>query len=169
VTTRLNTDKPWIAIDTTKTGDRVCPGSIGGIQWQGLSYDPLTAMLYAPAADWCLITKEPVDMSRGWLTAIDVASGKVAWQHEAKRPVLAAVTSTSAGLVFGGEMTGDFLALDAKTGKELLRFYVGGPITGGTPTYMVDGKQYVAVMSGAANSFWQADRGSSTVVVFGLP
>lgn len=169
VTTRQNTDKEWIAIDTTKGGERVCPGSIGGIQWQGLSYNPLTNLLYAPAADWCSITKEPVSMSSGWLTALDAATGKVAWRYHAPRPVVSAVTSTSGGLVFAGELTGDFLAFDAKTGKELFRFNVGGPITGGTPTYMVDGKQYVAVMTGAANAFWQVEKGSATVVVFSEP
>jgi len=168
-TTRANTDKEWIAIDTTKTGERVCPGSIGGIQWQGLAYNPGTGLLYAPAADWCLMTREPVDQSRGWLTAIDGATGKVAWRYAAPRPMLSAVTTTSSGLVFAGEMTGDFLALGAKDGKVLFRFDVGGPITGGTPTYMVGDKQYVAVMTGAANAFWQAEKGSSTVVVFGLP
>jgi alcohol dehydrogenase (cytochrome c) len=169
VTTRANTDKPWIAIDTTKTGERVCPGSIGGIQWQGLAYNPGLGLLYANAADWCAITREPVEQSRGWLTALDASTGKVAWRYAAPRPMLSAVTATSSGLIFSGEMTGDFLAFDAKDGKELFRFDVGGPITGGTPTYMVDGKQYVAVMTGAANSFWQADKGSSTVVVFALP
>ncbi len=169
VTTRANTDKPWIAIDTTKGGERVCPGSIGGIQWQGPAYNPMTGMLYAAAADWCMITREPVEQSRGWLTAIDAASGKVAWRYPSERPMLSAVTTTSAGLVFAGEMTGDFLALDGKTGKVLYRFDTGGRITGGTPTYLAGGKQYVAVMSGAANFFWHPDPGSSTVVVFGLP
>ncbi len=82
--------------------------------------------------------------------------------------MLAAVTSTSAGLVFSGELSGDFDAFDAKDGKVLYRFNVGGPITGGVPSYMVGDKQYVAVMSGAANSFWRSAPGSSTVIVFGL-
>jgi alcohol dehydrogenase (cytochrome c) len=169
VTTRQNTDKPWIAIDVTKSGERVCPGAIGGIQWQGPAYNPGTKMLYVPAADWCLITKEPVEMSRGWLTAIDATTGKVAWRYAAKRPMLAAVTTTSAGVVFAGEITGDFLALDAKTGKVLYRFDTGGRITGGTPTYLVGGKQYVATVSGTANAFWHQAPGSSTVIVFALP
>ena len=168
VTTRQNTDKPWIAIDTTKGGERVCPGAIGGVQWNGPAWDPQTGMLYVNAADFCAITKDPTEKSTGWLTAIDAQNGKIAWKDSTLRPNLAAVTPTSAGLVFTGELTGDFDAFDAKDGKKLYSFNVGGPITGGVPTYAVDGKQYVAVMSGAANSFWRAAPGSSTVIVFAL-
>jgi alcohol dehydrogenase (cytochrome c) len=125
--------------------------------------------LFVDAADFCSITRDPTDKSTGWLTAIDTADGKVAWRYAAKRPMLSAVTATSTGLVFAGGLTGDFDAFDANDGKVLYTFNVGGPITGGTPTYVAGGKQYVAVMSGAANSFWRAPPGSSTVVVFGLP
>ena len=169
VTTRQNTDKPWIAIDTTKGGERVCPGAIGGVQWNGPAWSPLTGMLYVNAADFCAITKDPTEKSTGWLTAIDAANGKVAWKNSTVRPILAAVTPTSSGIVFTGELTGDFDAFDAKDGKKLYSFNVGGAITGGVPTYTVGGKQYVAVASGAANSFWRAAPGSSTIVVFALP
>jgi alcohol dehydrogenase (cytochrome c) len=169
VTTRQNTDKPWIAIDTTKGGERVCPGAIGGVQWNGPAYSPLTNMLYVNAADFCAITKDPIEKSTGWLTAIDAATGKVAWRYASERPMLSAVTSTSAKLVFAGELTGNLLALGAEDGKVLYSFNVGGPITGGVATYIVGQKQYVAAMSGAANSFWRAPPGSSTVVVFALP
>jgi len=40
--------------------------------------------------------------------------------------MVAAVATTSAGLIFTGEMTGDFLTLDARTGKTLYRFNTGG-------------------------------------------
>jgi alcohol dehydrogenase (cytochrome c) len=82
--------------------------------------------------------------------------------------MLAAVTSTTSNLIFTGELTGDFLAMGAQDDKVLYRFKVGGSITGGVTTYMVGDKQYVAVMSGAANSFWRAAPGSSTVIVFAL-
>jgi alcohol dehydrogenase (cytochrome c) len=169
VTTRQNTDKPWIAIDTTKGGERVCPGAIGGVQWNGPAYNPVTGRLYVDAADFCAITKDPIEKSTGWLTAIDAETGKVAWRYASERPMLSAVTSTSARLVFAGELTGNLLALNADDGKVLYSFNVGGPITGGVATYMVGQKQYVATMSGSANSFWRAPPGSSTVVVFALP
>ena len=83
--------------------------------------------------------------------------------------MLSAVTTTSANLVFAGELTGNLLALSATDGKVLYSFNVGGPITGGVATYLVGQKQYVVAMSGAANSFWRANPGSSTVIVFALP
>ena len=83
--------------------------------------------------------------------------------------MLAAVVTTSTGLVFTGEMTGDVIALDARTGKVLYRFNVGGPMNGGLISYAVNGKQYVAVMSGSASAFWRAAPGASTVIIFALP
>jgi alcohol dehydrogenase (cytochrome c) len=128
VTTRLNTDVPL-----TKEGVRACPGVLGGVQWNGPAFNPGTNMLYVPAVDWCNIFKEaqnlryvegqfymggsttpdPLEKSTGWLTAIDASTGQVRWRSHSSRPMLAAVTTTSAELVFTGELTGDFMALDA--------------------------------------------------------
>jgi alcohol dehydrogenase (cytochrome c) len=83
--------------------------------------------------------------------------------------MLASVTTTSADLVFTGELTGDFLALNAKTGKVLHRFNTGGAMNGGVVTYAINGKQYVAVASGSASGFWQIPPGSSTIIIFSLP
>ena len=112
---------------------------------------------------------DPIDKARGWVTAIEAATGKIQWRYQSQRQMVAAVTTTSADLVFTGEITGDFLVLDGRTGKELYRFNTGGPINGGVITYAVNGKQYVAVMAGNATSFWQARPGFSTAIVFALP
>jgi alcohol dehydrogenase (cytochrome c) len=184
VTTRLNTDVPL-----TLEGVRACPGVLGGVLWNGPAYNPRTNMLYVPAVDWCGVFKkasearhipgqlymggtyieDPIEKARGWLTAIDATTGQVRWRYESTRPMLAAVTTTSAELVFAGELTGDLVGLDARTGKVLYRFYTGGPMNGGIVTYSVNGKQYLAVASGSATGFWRAGPGSSTVIVFALP
>jgi alcohol dehydrogenase (cytochrome c) len=167
ITTRQNTDKVWVTYDTTADGSKVCPGLIGGIEWNGPAFNPVTRMLYVPSVDWCRISKEPVDTARGYLTAIDAATGKMAWRYTSGRPMVAAVTTTPS-LAFTGELTGDMLAFDAKSGKELYRFALGAPISGGTVTYAVAGTQYVAVPSGAVNAQWQAAPGASTITVFAL-
>jgi alcohol dehydrogenase (cytochrome c) len=113
--------------------------------------------------------EDPAEKARGWLTAIDASTGKVAWRYESAKPMLAAVTTTSANLVFAGELTGDLIALDARTGKVLYRFNVGGPMNGGLITYSINGKQYVAAVTGSASGFWKAAPGSSTIVIFSLP
>ncbi len=101
--------------------------------------------------------------------ALTPATGNVRWKYESQQPLLAAVTTTSADLVFTGELGGIFLALDAKTGEVLYRFNVGGPLNGGIITYAINGRQYVAVNSGNASGFWRAARGSATVVLFAVP
>ena len=184
VTTRLNTDKP-----PTREGLRACPGVLGGVQWNGPAFNPGTNMLYVNAVDWCGtfnkatdaryvegafymgggVRADPPDKSRGWLTAVDASTGAVRWKYESPRPMLAAVTTTSANLIFTGELLGDFMALDAKTGEVLYRFNTGGRMNGGVMTYAINGKQYIAVASGAANGFWAVPPGSATIIVFALP
>ena len=185
VTTRLNVEVPLKSTEAI----RVCPGVLGGVQWNGPAFNPGTNMLYVNAVDWCGTFREaaearfvagqvymggmhvadPPEKAHGWLTAVDASTGKVAWKYESAKPMLAAVTTTSADLVFTGELTGDFLALDAKTGKVLNRFNTGGAMNGGVVTYAINGKQYVAAASGSASGFWQVPAGSSTIIVFSLP
>jgi len=184
VTTRENADAA-----VTIEGVRACPGILGGMQWSGPAFNPLTGMLYVPAVDWCgtfakakelrfvagqnymggSITLDPPAKARGWLTAIDAATGAVKWRYESRRPMLAAVTTTAAGLVFTGELEGDFLALDAADGRVLYRFNTGGRLNGGIATYELDERQYVAVAAGNATSFWGVPPAASTIIVFGLP
>ena len=94
--------------------------------------------------------------------------------------MVAAVTTTAGGVLFTGELTGDFLALDASKGTVLYRFNTGGPMGGGVVTYAVDGRQYVAAASGSPSNFWvESPRGAleaasgkgagaPTIVVFAL-
>jgi alcohol dehydrogenase (cytochrome c) len=110
----------------------------------------------------------PSPTRQGWLTAIDVDSGVVRWKYHSTQPRVGAVTVTAGRLVFSGELTGDFLALDDETGRELYRFNTGGPIGGGVVTYAVGGTQYVATTSGSASRLF-ASTGAPTVIVFALP
>jgi alcohol dehydrogenase (cytochrome c) len=184
ITTRLNVDVPL-----TKEGVRACPGVLGGAQWNGPSFNPRTNMLYVPAVDWCGVFKkaddarfvpgqfymggtvvdDPPDKSRGWLTAIDASTGAVKWKHESPRPMLAAVATTSADLVFTGELLGDFIVLDGKTGEVLYRHNTGARLNGGIATYSINGRQYVAVASGAANAFWRVPNAPAAVTLYALP
>jgi alcohol dehydrogenase (cytochrome c) len=82
---------------------------------------------------------------------------------------VAAVTATGGGLILAGELTGDFLALDAASGAVRYRFNTGGPIGAGIITYEVGGQQYVAVASGRPSRFWiQEHSGSPVIMVFAL-
>jgi alcohol dehydrogenase (cytochrome c) len=57
------------------------------------------------------------------------------------------VLSTASGLVFAGS-SGNFMAFDARTGKNLWHFQTGSALYAGAITYMVDGRQYVLLPSG---------------------
>jgi len=50
--------------------------------------------------------------------------------------------------VFVGDRQGSFIAMDAKTGKQLWSFFTGGAIRGGQITYQVNGTQYISVPTG---------------------
>ncbi|HSR14539.1 MAG TPA: PQQ-binding-like beta-propeller repeat protein, partial [Gemmatimonadales bacterium] len=105
---------------------------------------------------------------QGWLTAVDASTGAVRWRYRSNEPMVAAVTTTGGGLVVTGEMTGDFLVVDAADGRELYRFYTGSGVLGGVVTYAVEGRQYIATTSGGG-SFNFGTGGSPTIVVFALP
>jgi alcohol dehydrogenase (cytochrome c) len=98
-------------------------------------------------------------------TAMDATNGTVRWRYRSDKPMVAAVTATAGGLVFTGEETGDFLALDAATGQVKYRFYTGGGIFGGVVTYAVEGVQYVATTSGGGSLTFGRE-GAPTVFVF---
>jgi alcohol dehydrogenase (cytochrome c) len=175
--------------EPTIEGVHTCPGVLGGFEWSSPSYNPATNMLVAPTVDWCGVFKkadelryipgqrymggaytfDPVEQSGGWLTAVNASTGAVAWKYKSKRPMLASVTTTSANLVFTGELTGDFLVVDGSQGDVLYRFNTGGPVTAGVISYAVNGKQYVAVPTGITAGFWRTPPASSLVVIFSLP
>jgi alcohol dehydrogenase (cytochrome c) len=58
------------------------------------------------------------------------------------------VTSTASGVVFSSDHIGNFLAVDATTGKTLYTYFTGAPIFAPPTTYSIDGRQYVVVPSG---------------------
>jgi alcohol dehydrogenase (cytochrome c) len=180
LTTRLNTEGP-----IPKQGLRVCPGFLGGVQWNGPALNPATNLLYVPAVDWCmtLVPDDSVEFilgknymggkitsdstSQGWLTAVDASDGSIRWRYRSPRPMVGAVVTTAGGLVFAGEMTGDLLAFDADSGRELYRMYTGSGIFGGMVTYAVAGTQYLATTTGGGSMTFGRG-GSPTIVVFSL-
>ncbi len=54
-------------------------------------------------------------------------------------------------------------------GSVLHRFDTGAPNNGGNATYTVDGKQYIALMSGNTSPLWPTPLAEGQVIIFGLP
>ena len=61
------------------------------------------------------------------------------------------VLATASNLVFAGEMTGDFDAFDAKTGRKLWHYTMGAGVCTPPITYRIKGVQYIAVGAGGCH------------------
>jgi alcohol dehydrogenase (cytochrome c) len=191
VTQIHNVDAPL-----TPTGTRFCPGVNGGVEWNGPTYSPQSDAFFVNAIDWCTTVRigpvaelegktalpwtgsselrHPFGVQdsawAGWLTAIDAGSGAIRWRYRSPTPLVAGITSTVGGLVFTGDLRGDFMAFDAGTGAIRWHYETGQPIGGGVVTYRAAGKQLVAVAAGMhAPVTWKLKSRPANVVVFGLP
>jgi alcohol dehydrogenase (cytochrome c) len=87
------------------------------------------------------------DMS-GSISAFDPRTGEERWRWRNDIPMCASLLTTAGGLVFGGEPTGEFNALDAETGDQLWQFQCGSGHHSSPCSYSVDGRQYIAVPTG---------------------
>lgn len=180
VSERSNVDKP-----PTIAGVHICPGWIGGVEWNGPAYDPQTNDIYVNSVHACAtykigevrytqgsfflggaIVMDPLKTWYGWTTAINADTGKIVWRFKAPTPMIAAVTPTAGGLVFTGDMNGTVLAFNAQNGKQLFEASVPGTMAGGVVTYMDSGKQYLMVESGNTSRALWSTTGSPNVTIF---
>jgi glucose dehydrogenase len=84
----------------------------------------------------------------GNFIAWDADKGKIAWSNPEPFSVWSGALATAGDVVFYGTLEGYLKAVDAKSGKELYRFKTPSGIIGNVNTYMHNGKQYIAVLSG---------------------
>ena len=169
----------------TREGRRMCPGYAGGVEWNGPALDRLNDNLIVGAVDICFIVKlgtteyvpgnvsfggtvEPDGPATGWITALDRETGAVRWKYHADKPVVAGVTPTAGGITFAGDLGGNFLVFDSKSGKLVHKAPAGGAMAGGLVTYEVAGKQYVAYAAGNISRNAFGDLGMPSVVVMTL-
>ena len=82
------------------------------------------------------------------LMKINMSTGEMKPIHSGRAPSNGAVLATAGDLVFWGDLDHKFRAFDAESGKMLWEQTLGGPIQNSTITYAVNGKQYVAVLTG---------------------
>ncbi|MGE0054413.1 MAG: pyrroloquinoline quinone-dependent dehydrogenase [Hyphomicrobium sp.] len=104
----------------------------------------------------------------GWLYAVDADSGKWRWRAKTNYPVQSGVTPTAGGVVFFGDMGGNFYALDSASGKKLWGEKIGGAIGGGVITYKDGGAQHVAVASGLTEVLWPTQITTAKVTILGV-
>ncbi len=111
---------------------------------------------------------EPVGTTSGWLTAVDMETGAVRWKYHAEKPMIAGVTPTAGGVTFTGDLAGNFLVFDSKTGKIVHKARAGGAMAAGVVTYELGGRQYVAYGAGNISRNAFGDLGNPSVVVMML-
>ena len=80
---------------------------------------------------------------------MSVETGKTLWTFNNRSGVLSLMT-TGGGLVFGGDVNGNFRAFDQETGKVVWETNLGSSVVGFPISYSVNGKQYVAVSTGSS-------------------
>jgi alcohol dehydrogenase (cytochrome c) len=154
----------------THDGNRVCPGAAGATNWMSPTYDPQTQLFYVTAREQCDIfstAPQPYEAGHayygsayfpnddaapfwGALRAIEPATGKIKWEWKHPSPTWSGVLSTAGGLVFTGDAEGNFIALEAASGKALWHFQCGASVYSSPMSYAIDGKQYVAIAAGSA-------------------
>jgi alcohol dehydrogenase (cytochrome c) len=174
-------------------GLEICPGPAGAKEWPHATFSAQTRLLYAPVIDACATyrrfetpmkeglshwggdyTVAPEQVRGGGVKAYRT-DGTLAWEWRSKIPIVASLLSTAGGLIFVGTPTGEFIALDARNGRQLWQFRTGSGIHSSPITYSVGGTQYVAVptgwggwVKGFAPQTLGHERGS-TLFAFSLP
>ena len=153
--------------EPTASGRVVYPGFHGATNWFSSSFSPLTRLIYIGVREEpATFVKEKVPYVPGqWFTggnpsgvpkieptgsirALEHTTGKLAWEFPLKSPPWAGLMSTAAGLVFGGSSEGIFFGLDAANGKPLWHFGTGAPIFANPVSFLVNGRQHVAIAAG---------------------
>jgi PQQ-dependent dehydrogenase (methanol/ethanol family) len=171
----------------TREGVDMLPGANGGAEWSPPAYSPQTHYLYILAMDQLMrFTTKPAPSAPGLIrlgsaftnvapggiqdgpfVALDVESGKVAWQYKAPQPLIGGALATAGNLVFMGEGNGWFDAFNARTGERVWRYNLGAGVNAPPVTYQVNGEQYVAVAAGG--NFQMTFPYGDTVAIFKLP
>ncbi len=170
----------------------IIPGLEGGTNWFPTAYNPDLGLFFMATNHWAMgLTAWPADkvnykpgdvymgvdyqMYRlgdtiGHIKAFDVAKKKFVWDSPNPLFLFSGLLATKSGLVFAGDQRGFFFALDAKTGKELWKFQTGSGINASPITYELDGKQYVAILSGLGGdpSFYYSAPKGGMLWVFSL-
>jgi alcohol dehydrogenase (cytochrome c) len=161
-----------------------------------MAYHPGTNAIYVAFHDYCLGMTADLSSPTGYtdrvgrlrpgvdpeqayaLAKVDLASGKLTRLYEGGVPGNGAVLATAGDLIFWGDMDRRFRAFAAEDGEILWETLLGGIIQMSTISYAVDGKQYIAVMTGDGKSATRnpagiagltVPRGHNAIYVFALP
>ena len=180
-----------------KDGDRRLICSFNTKGYWPMTYHPGYNSLYVPFHDSCLDMTANMSRESGFgprfglprpgsdpnafagIAKINMETGQIRRIYSARIPGNGAMLATAGDLIFWGDLNRRFRAFDADSGDILWETILGGPIQMSTVTYAVNGKQYVAVMTGEGQSATRGlmgqipevnfPRGHNAIYVFALP
>jgi alcohol dehydrogenase (cytochrome c) len=193
VTRVENADVPF----SLDKGVYFCPGATGGAEWNSPAYDPRTNLVLIGEVEWCttvtlqddkklrtapfglpwtgMATFNPFNVFgrpdggwAGWVYSADADTGVWKWRLKSNYPIVGGMTPTAGGVVFFGDLGGNFYVLDAANGQKLWGQELGGAIGGGVITYTANGAQKVAVATGFTHIAWPTKIVTAKIVVLGL-
>jgi alcohol dehydrogenase (cytochrome c) len=147
----------------------VCPHAGGAKSWLPSSYNPRTKILYVPLVEscmdltpvepggrgslstgvrWSLRPRPNSDGKYGRVQAINLETRQSVWIERHRAPQTTGTLATAGGVVFAGTLDRVFAAYDDATGRELWRTRLGDVPSNAPISYVVNGKQYVAMVVG---------------------
>ena len=155
----------------------MCPSTSGFKSWRAMAYSPQTSAMYIPITLNCeLATFGPTERvlggggtgpvrrinyphpqsngNLGELLVLDIPSGEVKWRYRSRAPINTAALTTAGGLVFFGDWDRRMFALDAENGDILWQTRVTTSAQGFPISYMVDGRQYIALPAATGGASW---------------
>jgi alcohol dehydrogenase (cytochrome c) len=157
---------------STPEGVLIYPGNQGGTNWYPPSFSPTTGLFYIPAWENSSATYrrgELLEFKEGGgfmgqgpgrggndevfssIIAMDPATSERKWTFRLGAPSTeSGVLTTASNVLFAGGRDGQFVALDARTGKLLWETNLGPSVSAGPMSYGVNGKQYVSIQCGPA-------------------
>jgi quinohemoprotein ethanol dehydrogenase len=148
------------------------PGPQGAHSWLPQAFSPRTGLVYIPIMELGALIGPPVpgavglgagmgatlipdadlpDSRRSFLKAWDPIAQKQAWSIELPGDWPGGVLATAGDLVFQGRIDGQFVAYEAKTGKEVWSFKTVAPVVATPISYRTNGRQYVTVLTGSGS------------------
>jgi alcohol dehydrogenase (cytochrome c) len=180
----------------------LCPAAFGARNWPATAFSPENNLLFVPMVESCtdytyaprtaaetaaggtdmrFATRVPPgsDGKIGRLAALNLATQQIVWTHRQRIPVAGSALATGGGLLFNGDLDRNFYAYDQVTGAVLWRTRLNASTESSPITYAVNGRQYIAVVTGGGSAFGAGTRGlvpelqspaaGVTLFVFELP
>ncbi|MCC6780158.1 MAG: PQQ-binding-like beta-propeller repeat protein [Hyphomicrobiales bacterium] len=144
---------------------KLCPSMGGGNNFWPTAYSQKTKLLYIPsltscnevtldpslsnkAGDWKGAKFRDIERNESDIVVADPLTGEVKRRVRVPYPNYSGMLTTGGGLVFTGYTDGTFAAYDDTTLEQVWRINVGTGFNAPPMTFEVNGKQYIAILSG---------------------